>query len=207
MHVFSTQYIITEFLGYPISLIELIATISGLISVYYAAISSILTWLTGIVNEIAFMILFYQLNLYSDMLLQLYFMVATLYGWYYWKQKAPKEVMVLSHTQVSIYVLITLVGTVVVALLMSHIHEILPVVFPIPASFPWVDALISVASVVATILLARKSLASWYFWIAVDLVSIVLYIVKGVHLIALEYLIFLGLAVMGLMAWKKRVYV
>ncbi len=207
MRIFSTEYIIVEFLSYPISLIELIATISGLVSVYYAAKSSILTWSTGIVNEIAFMVLFYQLHLYSDMLLQVYFMIATVYGWYYWRQKAPKEVSILSFSQILVYVFITLIGTVLLALLMRNIHHMLPLVFRQPASFPWVDAFISVASVVATVLLARKCLASWYFWIVVDLVSIGLYVVKGTHLIAIEYFIFLVLAIMGLIAWRKKVNV
>jgi nicotinamide mononucleotide transporter len=216
MHIFSTQNIIAEFLGYPVSLIELIATvslieliatISGLVSVYYAAKSSILTWSTGLVNEIAFMILFYQLHLYSDMLLQVYFMVATFYGWYYWGQKAPKEIGVLGFSQLLIYILITLGGTVLVALFMCKIHHILPSLFHTPASFPWVDAFVSVTSVVATVLLARKFLATWYFWIVVDLVSIGLYLVKGVHLIAIEYCVFLVLAIMGLIAWRKMINV
>lgn len=207
MDIFSTQNIIAEFLGYPVSLIELIATISGLVSVYYAAKSSILTWSTGLVNEIAFMILFYQLHLYSDMLLQVYFMGATFYGWYYWGQKAPKEIGVLGFSQLLIYILITLGGTVLVALFMCEIHHILPSLFHTPASFPWVDAFVSVTSVVATVLLARKFLATWYFWIVVDLVSIGLYLVKGVHLIAIEYCVFLVLAIMGLIAWRKMINV
>lgn len=208
MEIFSVRYIILEVLGYPLSLIELLATITGLVSVYLATKAHIWTWPTGIANELAFMVLFYQLQLYSDMLLQVYFMISTLYGWYYWQSAAvgSKIVKVSSQRYVGGYALIVIVGTVLVALSMQYIHKVLPQWFPLPASYPFIDAAITMMSIVATILLAQRRLESWYLWILVDLLSIGLYAVKGVQLLALEYLMFLGMAVKGLIHWRRSAY-
>jgi nicotinamide mononucleotide transporter len=71
--------------GYPVSYVELIGTLSGLISVYFASKANILTRGTGIVNEVFLFILFFQVHLYADMFLQAYFFVVTIYGWRNWK--------------------------------------------------------------------------------------------------------------------------
>lgn len=70
--------------GYPLSYVELVGILTGLLSVWLAAKSHILTWPIGLVNVAAFFFLFYQVCLYSDMLLQVFFFVTTCYGWYYW---------------------------------------------------------------------------------------------------------------------------
>lgn len=208
MEIFSVKYIIFEILGYPLSLIELLATITGLVSVYLAARAHIWTWPTGILNELAFMVLFYQLQLYSDMLLQGYFLVTTLYGWYYWQRASDAQIVKISSSRyIALYVLVVVLGTTLIALSMQHIHEVVPQWFPLPASYPFVDASITMMSIVATLLLAQKRLESWYFWILVDLVSVGLYGLKGVHLLALEYVVFLGMAVKGLLHWRKHAYV
>src|SRR4051812_16827252 len=85
MHFFDIKNIAFSVLGYPISYVELIATLSGLLSVFYASRANILTWPTGIINELFLFILFFQVRLYADMVLQVYFFIVTIYGWYYWK--------------------------------------------------------------------------------------------------------------------------
>src|SRR5690606_2689247 len=90
MTFFDIENIAFEILKYPISYVELIGTLFGLISVYFATKANILTWATGIINELFLFILFFQVQLYADMFLQVYFFVITLYGWYNWKQK-PKQ--------------------------------------------------------------------------------------------------------------------
>ena len=93
---------------------------------------------------------------------------------------------------------VLLIGTFI-----SQIHLILPQIFEKPASFPYVDTFVAVCSVLAVILLARRTFETWVLWILVDVTSIWLYFVKGVKLIAVEYVIFLSLAVLGVLSWYR----
>jgi nicotinamide mononucleotide transporter len=75
--------------------------------------------------------------------------------------------------------------------------------FPEAASFPYVDALTTVMSLVAMWLMARKHIESWFYWIVVDLIGIWLYFVKDVKFISLLYVILLVMAIRDLINWRK----
>ena len=87
---------------------------------------------------------------------------------------------------------------------MSRIHIFLPSLFPDPAAFPYIDALVTIMGFVAMALMAHKKLESWFLFICVDGICMVLYFVRGVHLIAVVYVVFLALAVKGLRTWIKE---
>ena len=206
MEFFSIQNIAFELLGYNVSYIELVGTLFGLISVILASKVNILTWPTGIVNELALFLLFFQVQLYSDMLLQVFFFFVTIYGWYFWKKKSkPQIVNRLKKKTLLIYIGVLFLGTIVLGLIISEIHIIFPKVFSKPASFPFFDAFTTVASIIGTILLSRKVLETWLFWISVDIVSVFLYIRKDIYLMSIEYFIFLVICIVGYMNWKKLV--
>lgn len=202
------HYVIITILGYPLSLIELIGTLSGLVSVYLASRANIWTWGTGILNEIAFFVLFYQVSLYSDMLLQVYFFVISVYGWIYWNQNKTQtieeNIQRLSNSIRLRYLSILILGTIALGFLMQDIHTYLPQFFPTPASYPFFDAFTTVASILAIILLASKKIENWVLWIIVDMVAIVLYFLKDIRFVAIEYIIFLILASYGLWSWSKK---
>jgi len=80
MYWLSIENICCTLLGYSLSYVELVGTVTGLVSVWLAARANILTWPVGIINVLAFFILFYQVRLYSDMALQVYFLATTIYG-------------------------------------------------------------------------------------------------------------------------------
>jgi nicotinamide mononucleotide transporter len=205
MHFFEIENIAFKILDYPVSYVELIGTLFGLASVYFASRANILTWGTGIVNEIFLFILFFQVQLYADMFLQVYFFVVTLYGWYKWKTKtnANKISEINFRSRITIATAIV-IGSVLFGFAFMNIHLYLPNYFKIQAAYPLTDSFVMVSSIVATILLAKKKIETWYLWIAVDLVSVVLYFKKGVYFLSLEYFIFLGLASYGLYHWKKQ---
>jgi nicotinamide mononucleotide transporter len=190
-------------LDYPLSYVELIGTLFGLISVYYASRANILTWPTGIINEIALFVLFYQTQLYADMFLQVYFFVVTIFGWYKWKSNTA-DVPVTSAGSLTWIVVTMIVGTIAAGAVITNIHIWLPQWFRLPAAYPFADSFVMVGSILATILLARKQVENWYLWIIVDVVSIVVYLLKGIYFLSLEYVIFLGLASFGLYRWKKQ---
>jgi nicotinamide mononucleotide transporter len=204
--LFDVKEIFFTVFGHGVSYVEFVGTVLGLISVFLASRANIFTWPTGIANAIFFLIIFYQIHLYSDMFLQMYFCGMGVYGWFSWKNKAEhhhSEIQTLTNrTRLLIGGFIALV-VVVVGTLISQIHLILPQVFDHPASFPYIDTFIAISSILATILLARRIFETWVLWILVDITSIGLYSVKGVKLIAVEFVVFLGLAVLGILTWYR----
>jgi len=205
MNIFDIENVAFEVLNYQISYLELIGTMFGLVSVYFATRANILTWGTGIINELFLFILFFQVQLYADMFLQVYFFVVTLYGWYNWK-KTPNENSITSiGLNAKFWLFLTIIlSTFATGYLFSKIHMYLPQYFKLEASYPYVDSYVMVLSVFATVLLAKKKIETWYLWIAVDMVCVFLFFKKGIVFLGLEYLIFLGLATYGLMNWKKQ---
>jgi nicotinamide mononucleotide transporter len=202
---FDIKNIIFEVIGYPISYVELIGTIFGLLSVYFASRANILTWATGIVNEVFLFILFFQVQLYADMFLQVYFFIITLYGWYNWKQNPKKSSITSIDFRSKIWILVAIVlGTLISSYFFTNIHLYLPYYFKTEATFPFTDSFVMVLSIIATVLLAQKKIETWYLWIVVDIVCVYLFYKKGIVFLALEYFVFLGLATYGLLNWKKQ---
>lgn len=205
MEFFDLNTIAFEVLNYPLSYVEFIGTLFGLISVYLATKANILTWGTGIVNELFLFILFFQVQLYADMLLQVYFFIVTIYGWYNWKNTPQKNSITTVNLSDRIWIIILIFfGTLVSGYFFSRIHLYLPQYFKIEAAFPYIDSLVLILSITATILLAKKKLETWYLWILIDLICIFLFFKKGILFLGLEYLLFLGLATFGLLNWKKQ---
>lgn len=207
MHFFEIENIAVEIWGYPISYVEFIGTLFGYLSVYFAARANILTWPTGIVNVVFLFFLFFQVQLYADMFLQVYFFVVTLYGWYNWDAKSAKIKISETNFKVKTALGVTvLTGTLVSGFLFKSIHLYLPAYFKLPAAYPFMDSFVMVSSIVATVLLAKKKIETWYLWIAVDVVCVFLYSKKGIYFLSLEYFIFLGLVFYGLYHWRKKLH-
>ncbi|WP_373709628.1 nicotinamide riboside transporter PnuC [Kaistella sp.] len=205
MTFFDIKNIAFEIIGYPISYVELIGTLFGLLSVYFASRANILTWTTGIINELFLFILFFQVHLYADMFLQVFFFLVTLYGWYNWKQKPQQNSITSISSKTKIWLAsVLIISTIIAGFFIKNIHLYLPNYFKIRAAFPFIDSFVMVLSIIATVLLAKKKIETWYLWILVDIVCVFLFFKKGIVFLALEYLVFLGLATYGLWNWKKQ---
>ncbi len=205
MSLFDLKNIALVILGYPLSYTELIGTLFGLISVYYASKASILTWPSGIVNEVFLFILFFQVQLYADMFLQVYFFLMTIYGWYNWSSvSTSREISEMSFWIKMLTAISIVIGTTIAGFFFSNIHIYLHEYFQAKASYPFSDSFVMVSSIVATILLARKKLETWYLWISVDIVCVVIYFQRGIYFLSLEYIVFLCLASYGLLNWRKQ---
>lgn len=205
MNLFDIENIAFEILNYPISYIELIATFFGLISVYFATKANILTWSTGIVNELFLFILFFQVQLYADMFLQVFFFVVTIFGWYNWKNKSKVNDISTIESKSKLWLAcIIILSTLVTGYLFSKIHLYFPLYFKIEASYPYTDSFIMILSIIATVLLAKKKIETWYFWIVIDVFCVILFYKKGIVFLSIEYFIFLCLATFGLLNWKRK---
>jgi nicotinamide mononucleotide transporter len=206
MNFFDIQNTAFTILSYPVSYVELIGTLFGLISVYYASVVNVATWPTGIVNELFLFVLFFQVRLYADMFLQVYFFVITIYGWYKWNSNiTDNRVSILDLKAKLLLSVLIVAGSVGTGFVIRDLHNLLPHYFPVQAAYPFIDSGIMVASIFATILLSRKKIETWYLWILIDVICVGLYFNKQVHFLAVEYFIFLVLASYGLYKWKKQI--
>jgi len=177
--------------------IEYIAVFCGFMNVFLIIRRSIWNYLFGFIMVVLYAKIFFDYQLYSDSLLQLFFFVTQFYGLWHWLQhKAPDNKVVVAALDNSIFRIwigLTVVFWIVLSSLMATFTD---------ASYPYWDGAIAALSVTAQILLMRRHLQSWYLWIAVDILAIGLFIAKGLAPTAVLYSVFLILATIGLFQWK-----
>ena len=197
-------------LGYQISWLELVGTIFNLACVILVARRNILTWPIGIIAVVLFGALFYQINLYADVLEQVYYLITGIVGWYMWasvKRHDGNDKKVLITTNSIKTNLLWVAGIAVVSVIasyaLSNIHNWLQVIFPEPASLPAIDATTTVMSFAAQFLMMQRKLENWILWIVVDIIAVWLYWYKDVPFVALLYLVFLFNAVYGYSTWRQ----
>jgi nicotinamide mononucleotide transporter len=180
------------------SCLELVAVLFGIVSVFLSVRDKIWSWPTAIVNVALYFVLFYQPGLYSDMGLQAVYFVLSIYGWYEWLYGgAGHTTLAVSRTTPRLWTILIAIAVVFWAIL-GKLTSGLPGV-----ALPYVDAATATTSLVAQYLMTRKLLENWALWIAVDVVYIGMFIFKGLYLTAGNYAVYLGLAVLGHIAWKR----
>jgi nicotinamide mononucleotide transporter len=180
------------------SCLEAVAVIFGIISVYLSTRENIWSWPTALINVALFSALFLRSGLYSDTGLQVVYFVLSLYGWYEWLYGgAGHTAITVSRTPKKTWVVLGGIGVVVWALL-GTITSRLP-----GTALPYVDAATTTISLLAQWMMTRKLIENWLIWIAVDVVYVGMFIYKGLYLTAFNYGIYLVLAVMGYIAWKR----
>ena len=206
--LFDVNTIMVNIGNYPLSYIECIGTILYFASVFLISIKNIITWPVGIISVILYGILFYQIQLYSDMMEQLYYLVISIIGWITWQKQKNKNNEVLTEWSkmhgIIAAALVTAVATLLLSFCVSRFHLWMPSIFPEPASYPFLDALTTVMSFVAMYLTTIRKNESWIYWIIVDVIGIGLYWIKDVRFISLQYVFLLGMAVYGLMFWIRK---
>jgi nicotinamide mononucleotide transporter len=188
-------------LGTTVSWVELFGFITGALCVWAVAKQWTWNWPVGILNNIAFIVLFLGVGLYADAFLQVIFAAVALFGWYNWRRGAKNTelkndlpIRNASGQEIIIGLSAILLATVGVGALLSVATN---------SSVPAPDAFILGASLVATYGQTKKIIQQWWVWIAVDVVSIPLYFSKGLALTAILYMGFLALCIYGLVDWKK----
>jgi len=213
MELFSVSNVLFTLWGYEMSYIEFFGTIFSLWCVWLVAKNNILTWPVGMVGIVLFGFLFWQIQLYSDFIEQIYFFFMSIYGWWMWsslkktkrKDTQTKLKITLNSKQSNrIYVVVIVLGTIAMGYFVGHIDLYFPQIFPEPASFPYLDAFTTVMSFAATILMAKKRIECWYLWILVDVIGVGLYFEKDVVFVSFLYLIFLFIATKGYFNWRKE---
>lgn len=181
------------------SWVELTATVFGFLCVLFTIRRSVWCWPTGLVQVSLFIIVFYDAKLYSDLLLHVVYVLLQFYGWYCWTRKdACDESLIvrsLPMPWVGGWIIATIAGTMVLGWAMARLTD---------ASLPYPDAFTTTASLVAQLMLARRYVQNWGFWICVDVVAIWVYFTKELNATAILYIAFLVMAFIGLVIWTKR---
>lgn len=198
--------------GYPMSHLEWWATVLGAVAVWLSVKENVWSWIIGLGNVCLAFLLFYQIQLYPDMLLQVFFFITNVIG--FWQWKFPKIAEQNTHQQLRISQLSNqtrllslsgaFLGTLVMGSFAGNLHHWFPTVFSLPSAYPYIDSFTTLMSIGATFLLIRKKVEAWWIWLAVDILSTYMYYTKDVKFYALLYAIFCGIAVKGAVEWTKK---
>ncbi len=210
MDFFNVNTIFISVLGYNMSYLEFFGTVFNILAVWFAVRSNILTWASTLAAVTLFFFLFYQYQLYSDMVLQIFYFGTGVAGLWLWSKRKKSTVITAkpitrSTMQQNLMVVgAVLLGTVAWGTLMANIHTLLPDLFPKPAAYPYVDASIAIMAVVAQVQLLLRKFENWMLWIFMDVIAIGVYFSRGIKLVALLYVVFLTLSILGLIDWRKE---
>lgn len=182
------------------SSVEIVAALLGVANVLLVVRRSIWNYPFGLAMVTLYFFVFQDAKLYSDALLQIFFFVINLYGWWNWSRADKVDDRVAVGTMNKRARALWLAGTIAAVLawgtLMARFTD---------AAAPFADAAVAGMSVAAQILLTLRRVESWILWIAVDVLAIGLFVSRGLHITAGLYAIFLVLAVAGLVEWRKKV--
>ena len=186
---------------FPIDIaLEITGVIFGLVSVVCAKKNNLLVYPTGMVSTAIFVYLLFKWSLLGDMLINAYYFIVSIYGWYYWSQK--KEDIYI-HQVDFINAKEFQISVVLFFFSLFFIFSVYQVFNRWNDWTAYIDTLTTAIFFVGMWLMARRKVENWIFWIVGDLISIPLYFYKGLTLTSLQYLIFTIIAIFGYLAWKK----
>jgi nicotinamide mononucleotide transporter len=179
--------------------IEVLAVLFTIACVWLTAEEHIACWPVGIVGCLLYGYVFYHTRLYSDVLLQLYFLVTSIYGWYAWGHGGSGDTALpisrLGLGAGALWLGVIAAGSYLLGRWMKRRTR---------AALPYWDAVTTVMSLVAQYLLAGKVLENWVIWIAADVIDTGVYFARRLYLTSLLYALLLCLAIKGLIEWLAK---
>jgi nicotinamide mononucleotide transporter len=179
-------------------MLEYIAVAFNIAYVVLASRRNIWCWPMGIVGSLLSIFLFIEVKIYAEAILFTYYVVMGFYGWYLWKKSEGEEGLMLSTRSLSYHLLLFSIGYVLSFGMYVFLESYTP------AEMPLLDSYTTVFSFIATWLVAKKILENWIYWIAIDSLTVYLYLARGLELYALLSLVYTGMAVYGYLEWRKR---
>lgn len=196
------DYLLQQYQGYPTLFIvlEVIAVIFGFLSVWYSKQENILVYPTGIISTVIFVYLLWQWGLIGDMMINVYYSSMSIYGWYVWTRKvdAVHFIPITRATRKeNLWSILIFLGTVLFTVAIYNYFD------------KWNDWTAYVDTFTTGIfflgmwLMAKKKLENWIYWIIGDIISVPLYLYKGLALTSLQYLLFTIIAFYGYRTWKR----
>lgn len=186
------------------SVLEYVAVIAGIVSVWYSRKEDILVYPVGLVSTLIYVYLSFKYHLIGEASVNIYYSVLSVYGWYLWARRNRQQEPVLHITfstpkmwawQLAFFAVLY----VVIYFSLVYLKEAF-----YPGVIPWGDAFASATAYTGMWLMARKKVESWYWWIGTNVASIPLYFVKGLVFTSVFYFVLLVMAFWGLIEWQRR---
>ncbi len=207
-------------------LLEFIAALFGVISVFYAKKENILVFPTGIISTVIYVYLLSRWNLYGDLIINIYYTIMSLYGWYMWSKiidDKQHHIPISRTTSIDkIKTLAIFIFTSIFVIIVYRYYNVMPNDLGFSESVnyaimkltsgnltdfregtPYLDTFTTGIFFAGMWLMANKKIENWTLWIAGNIVSIPLYFVKGYGFTGIQYTLFLILAILGYIEWKK----
>ena len=178
----------------------ILAFIFGIISVVYAKRENILVYPTGIICTVITIYLLYRAQYFGDMMMNVYYSIMSIYGWWNWSRvKDNHYIVLISKTNKKEYLIASFFFLLTIGITF-FVYKMNLDSLEIPN---YIDIFTSGIFFTAMWLMANKKIESWIFWIVGDIITIPLYSYRGLGILSLQYLIFLILAIQGYYEWKK----
>lgn len=196
------EILFSQYRNYPTYevVLEITAIVFGLLSVWFAKKNKIWVFPTGIINTAIYVYLLWKWTLLGDMMINFYYVIMSIYGWYHWTRKKDNVVefpisrMTLSEKKWAFFIFVLTILFVVT-------------VYTFFGKFThwtsYVDTLVTGIFFVGMWLMARRKIENWILWIIGDIISIPMYFVKGYTFTSIQYLIFTIIAFYGYLEWKR----
>ncbi len=182
------------------SWLEFIAVIFGIASVIYSRMENILVYPVGLVNTSIFIYLYLVHGLYADASVNFYYTVMSFIGWIMWsRKKQGKTVLKITSSSTKDWInslAFFFICWIVLFLLLKHFTD---------STVPIADSFTSAALFTGMWLMNKKKLDNWTWWIIADLASVPLNFYKHLVFASFQYLVFLILAIMGYITWRKKI--
>ncbi len=180
------------------TVLEAVAVILAIMYLVLAIRQNIWCWLCAALSTIIFAVLFFDVRLYMEALLNLFYLAMAGYGWHTWKSGRGSgqelAVVVWSHKRHLLAISVVVAISLVTGYLLDTRSD---------AAFPYVDSLTTWSAVWATFLVARKVLENWWYWLLIDATMIYVFWAKGLELTAVLYIAYLLLIPVGLFSWTR----
>ncbi len=177
--------------------LELSGAASAALGIWLTTRRLLVCWPVTLVSIFIYVIVFFRARLFSDSLLQIFFIVFTLYGWWNWwrgvRQEGEVRVAPLALSSMATALALGFIGCFALGALANRVH----------AALPYLDATLMSYSLVASWRQARKHIANWWLWIVVDIAYVGEYVYKELWVTAVLYAFFVYLAVLGLRDWRR----
>ena len=211
------NWFFSQYQGVPTHLVvlEIIGVFFGFLSVWLAKKGNIWVYPTGIISTVLFVYLLWDYVLWGDMLINAYYTAMSIYGWILWAKNAQDNVITISATTRRDWQICTLLG-VFSLVFVTAVYYLKPYIknnfsmqgislgFHNFLPTEYVDVFTTSIFLIGMWLMAKRKVENWVFWILGDLISVPLYLKKGMLFTSFQYFLFTIIAIMGYREWKQH---
>ena len=194
----------TEFYNYLIeNIFQFMGVIFSIIYVLLSIRQNILCWFALIIAAIFNLYAYYLINLPLQSMMQLFFIITGVYGWYNWRQDQEENSLLVSSWPIGNHLRWLTIGltfTLCISLILTSLNNN-PIFY---SSYPLLDSLMFVFNLIPMYMTGKKILESWIYFIVIDIISGVFYAITGEFFFCFLFFCYIGFATQGYLTWKKE---